>query len=40
MPKQSAQQQSGRWTHRASARDNDKDGRHPKDDNHGRIAGR
>jgi hypothetical protein len=34
------QQQSGRWTQRAGARDlKRRDGRHPKTENHGRIAG-
>jgi len=33
------QQQSGRWTGQG-ARDCREDGRHPKDKDHGRIAGR
>jgi hypothetical protein len=33
------QQQSGRWTGQ-DARDDREDGRHPKYEDHGRIAGR
>ena len=33
------QQQSGRWAGQG-ARDCREDGRHPKDEDHGRIAGR
>jgi len=40
MPYNSVQQQSGGWAKRASARMTRKDGRHPKFENHGRIAGR
>jgi hypothetical protein len=34
------QQQSGRWASRAKCPYLKKDGRHPKYENHGRIAGR